>query len=71
MEKIYKGNQLAAGSFVALGRTIDLATATTSMFLLAARDDELTLLPGSYSLPPRWFARTRAISGKRRRPAAT
>ncbi len=45
VEKIYKGNQLAAGSFVALGRTIDLATVTTPMFLLAARDDEL-VAPG-------------------------
>jgi poly(3-hydroxyalkanoate) synthetase len=41
VDKIYKRNEIAAGSFVALGQKIDLATVRTPIFLLAARDDEL------------------------------
>jgi poly(3-hydroxybutyrate) depolymerase len=41
VEKLYKRNELATGCFVALGRTIDLASVTIPLFLLAARDDEL------------------------------
>ncbi len=41
VEKLYKRNELATGRFVALGRTIDLASVTIPLFLLAARDDEL------------------------------
>jgi poly(3-hydroxyalkanoate) synthetase len=47
--KLYKHNELAAGSFVALGQRIDLATVKAPMFLLAARDDELVA-------PPQLFA---------------
>ncbi len=49
VERLYKGNELAAGRFVALGRPIDLATITAPVFLLAARDDELVA-------PPQLFA---------------
>jgi poly(3-hydroxybutyrate) depolymerase len=41
VDKFYKQNALATGTFVALGRTIDLAAVTAPLFLLAARDDEL------------------------------
>ena len=41
VDKLYKRNELAAGSFVALGKTIDLAALRLPLFLLAARDDEL------------------------------
>jgi len=41
VEKLYKRNELAAGSFEALGQRIDLATVKAPMFLLAAREDEL------------------------------
>lgn len=41
VERIYKRNELASGSFVALGQKIDLSTLTTPLFLIAARDDEL------------------------------
>jgi len=41
VEKLYKRNELAAGSFVALGRKIDLAALRAPLYLLAARDDEL------------------------------
>jgi poly(3-hydroxyalkanoate) synthetase len=49
VEKLYKGNQLAAGRFVALGQRIDLAKVSMPIFLLAARDDELVA-------PPQLFA---------------
>ncbi len=49
VEKLYKRNELATGSFVALGQRIDLATVKTPIFLLAARDDELVA-------PPQLFA---------------
>lgn len=41
VEKLYKRDELAAGRFVALGHTIDLASVTVPMYLLAGRDDEL------------------------------
>jgi poly(3-hydroxyalkanoate) synthetase len=41
VERLYKRNELAGGNFVALGKTIALATLTLPLFLLAARDDEL------------------------------
>lgn len=54
VEKLYKRNELAAGSFVALGRRIDLATVKTPIFLLAARDDELVA-------PAQMFAAERLV----------
>jgi poly(3-hydroxyalkanoate) synthetase len=45
VEKLYKQNALAAGSFAALGQRIDLATIKMPVFLLAARDDELVAPP--------------------------
>ncbi len=41
VEKLYKRNELATGSFVALGQKIDLADMRAPLYLLAARDDEL------------------------------
>jgi poly(3-hydroxyalkanoate) synthetase len=41
VEKLYKKNELATGTFVALGRKIDLSALKTPLFLLAAHDDEL------------------------------
>ncbi len=41
VEKLYKGNELASGSFVALGEKIALADMRAPLYLLAARDDEL------------------------------
>lgn len=41
VERLYKRNELANGSFVALGRRIDLTALTLPLFLIAARDDEL------------------------------
>ncbi len=55
VEKLYKRNALAAGSFVALGHRIDLAAVKTPLFLLAARDDELVS-------PPQLFAAERLVS---------
>jgi poly(3-hydroxybutyrate) depolymerase len=49
VEKLYKGNELAAGRFLALGQRIDLAKVSVPIFLLAARDDELVA-------PPQLFA---------------
>jgi poly(3-hydroxybutyrate) depolymerase len=49
VERLYKRNELATGSFVALGKPIDLATVKIPIFLLAARDDELVA-------PPQLFA---------------
>lgn len=39
---LYKENQLARNRFVALGRRISLTQITTPLFLLAARDDDIT-----------------------------
>jgi poly(3-hydroxybutyrate) depolymerase len=41
VEKLYKRNELANGSFVALGQKLDLARMRAPLYLLAARDDEL------------------------------
>jgi len=41
VEKLYKGNELALGKFVALGQRIDLTTVHVPIFLLAASEDEL------------------------------
>jgi len=41
IEKLYRRNELATGSFVALGQKIDLARLRVPLFLLGARDDEL------------------------------
>jgi poly(3-hydroxyalkanoate) synthetase len=41
VEKLYHKNEIAAGSFEALGHQIDLAKVKAPIFLLAARDDEL------------------------------
>ena len=41
VEKLYKRNELAAGSLIALGQRIDLATIKAPLFMLAASDDEL------------------------------
>jgi poly(3-hydroxybutyrate) depolymerase len=54
IEKLYKRNELAMGSFVALGQTIDLMTVQAPIFLLAARDDELVA-------PPQLFATERLV----------
>jgi poly(3-hydroxyalkanoate) synthetase len=40
-EKLYKRNELAAGSFVALGQTIDLSGLRLPMYLLAGSADEV------------------------------
>ena len=41
VEKIFRENRLAKGSFVALGRELELAKLTTPIFLLAGSDDEV------------------------------
>ena len=41
IEKLYKRNEIAAGAFVALGESVDLARLRIPLYLLAARDDEL------------------------------
>jgi poly(3-hydroxyalkanoate) synthetase len=41
VERIFKRNEIAEGRFVALGRTLDLATLDMPMYLLAAEDDEV------------------------------
>jgi poly(3-hydroxyalkanoate) synthetase len=42
VERLYKENQLARGEFVALGKRIDLHDIRRPLFLIAARDDEVT-----------------------------
>jgi poly(3-hydroxybutyrate) depolymerase len=41
MERLYKRNALADGSFVALGQAVDLAQLHTPMYLLAGDDDDV------------------------------
>ena len=41
VEKLYKRNELARGSFVALGQTIDLSRLLLPMYLLAGSADEV------------------------------
>jgi poly(3-hydroxyalkanoate) synthetase len=54
VERLYKRNELAAGSFIALGQRVDLAKLNVPTFLLAAGDDELVA-------PPQLFAVERLI----------
>ena len=54
VEKLYKRNELATGSFVALGKQIELAKVQAPIFLLAARDVELVA-------PPQLFAAERLV----------
>jgi poly(3-hydroxybutyrate) depolymerase len=54
VEKLYKRNEIAAGSFTALGQSIDLKKIKTPLFLLAARNDELVT-------PPQLFAVERLV----------
>jgi poly(3-hydroxyalkanoate) synthetase len=51
---LFKENRIAAGRFMALGRTVDLANVRTPLFLLAARDDELVA-------PEQLFAAARLV----------
>src|SRR5258708_9385502 len=41
IEKLYKRNELAAGSFIALGQKIDLSRLRLPMYLLAGSEDEV------------------------------
>jgi poly(3-hydroxyalkanoate) synthetase len=52
VEKLYKRNELATGSFVALGQRIDLTAVNAPLFLLAARDDELVAPPQLFAAEP-------------------
>jgi poly(3-hydroxyalkanoate) synthetase len=54
VEKLYKRNEIAAGTFAALGQSIDLKKIKVPLFLLAARDDELVT-------PPQLFAVERLV----------
>ncbi|KVE30803.1 alpha/beta fold hydrolase [Burkholderia sp. TSV86] len=40
--QLFKENRLAKGTFVALGRTLDLKTITCPVYLLAGKDDDIT-----------------------------
>jgi poly(3-hydroxyalkanoate) synthetase len=42
VEKFYKRNELAKGEFYALGKRIDLSAMRRPLYLIAARDDEVT-----------------------------
>jgi poly(3-hydroxyalkanoate) synthetase len=54
VEKLYKRNEIAAGTFEALGKPIDLKKIEAPLFLLAARYDELVT-------PPQLFAVERLV----------
>jgi pimeloyl-ACP methyl ester carboxylesterase len=54
VEKLYKRNEIAAGTFEALGRPVDLKKIEAPLFLLAARYDELVT-------PPQLFAVERLV----------
>jgi poly(3-hydroxyalkanoate) synthetase len=54
VEKLYKRNEIAAGTFEALGKPIDLKKIESPLFLLAARRDELVT-------PPQLFAVERLV----------
>jgi poly(3-hydroxybutyrate) depolymerase len=54
VEKLYKRNAIAAGTFEALGKPIDLKKIKAPLFLLAARYDELVT-------PPQLFAVERLV----------
>ncbi|WP_294532115.1 alpha/beta fold hydrolase [uncultured Rhodoblastus sp.] len=49
VEKFYKRNELARGQFVALGKTIDLREVRHPIYLIAARDDEVTAPEQTFS----------------------
>jgi len=54
VEKLYKRNEIAAGTFEALGKPINLKKIEAPLFLLAARHDELVT-------PPQLFAVERLV----------
>jgi poly(3-hydroxybutyrate) depolymerase len=54
VEKLYKRNEIAGGTFEALGKRIDLKSIEAPLFLLAARHDELVT-------PPQLFAVERLV----------
>jgi poly(3-hydroxybutyrate) depolymerase len=54
VDKLYKRNEIANGTFEALGQRIDLKKMKAPLFLLAARDDELVT-------PPQLFAVERLV----------
>jgi poly(3-hydroxyalkanoate) synthetase len=54
VEKLYHRNEIASGTFQALGTTIDLAKVCAPMLLLAGRDDEVVA-------PPQLFAAERLV----------
>lgn len=54
VEKLYKRNEIATGTFAALGRSIDLKKIKAPLFLLAAQHDELVT-------PPQLFAVERLV----------
>jgi poly(3-hydroxybutyrate) depolymerase len=56
VEQLYKQNRLARGSFVALGRRINLSKLRCPLFLLAARDDVVVA-------PDQLFATERLVNG--------
>src|SRR5208282_3348369 len=49
VEKFYKRNELARGEFYALGRRIDLREMRCPVYLIAARDDEVTAPEQTFS----------------------
>jgi poly(3-hydroxyalkanoate) synthetase len=55
VEWVFKGNQIADGRFVALGRVVDLGTLRAPMYLLSAHDDEVVA-------PEQLFAAARLIA---------
>ena len=68
IEKFYKRNELAAGSFVALGQRIDLSRLRLPIYLLAASADEV-VAPEQLLAVERLVERRRSISVTRSRPA--
>ena len=54
VEKLYKRNEIGAGTFVALGKQVDFKQIEVPLFLLAARHDELVT-------PPQLFAAERLV----------
>jgi poly(3-hydroxybutyrate) depolymerase len=54
VEKLYHRNEIASGTFRALGTTIDLTSVRAPLFLLAGRDDEVVA-------PPQLFAAERLV----------
>jgi poly(3-hydroxybutyrate) depolymerase len=54
VEKLYKRNEIAGGTFEALGKPVDLKSVKVPLFLLAGRHDELVT-------PPQLFAVERLV----------